>query len=83
MGSFPEQQLVIEPIEPECNLVSRVLRFFGQRVSARTDSGKLEFYYRKISAVKQCKALRGSQSNKFNFVDFPSLSWRPTTGLRI
>ena len=33
----------------------------------RRDSEELEFYYRRISAVKQCKPLRGSQSKQFFF----------------
>ena len=39
------------------NLIPRVLRLFGQRLVARRDSGELEFYYHRISAVKQCKPL--------------------------
>ena len=39
----------------------RVLRLFGQRLVARRD-WLLEFYYCRISAEKQCKPLRGSQS---------------------
>ena len=42
------------------NLVPRVLRLFDQRLVARRDSGVLEFYYRRISAVKQWKPLRSS-----------------------
>ena len=33
------------------NLVPRVLRLFGQRLVARRDSGDIEFYYHRISAV--------------------------------
>ena len=33
-------------------LVSRVLGLFGQQLVARRDSGELEFYYCRISAVK-------------------------------
>ena len=40
----------------------------GQR---REDSGDIEFYYRRISAVKQWKPLRNSQSKKLNFFDAP------------
>ena len=40
---------------------------FGHRLIARRESGVLEFYYRRISAVKQCKLLRGSQFEKKNF----------------
>ena len=40
----------------------------GQR---REDSGDIEFYYRRISAVKQWKPLRNSQSKKLNFFDVP------------
>ena len=58
------------------NLVPRVLRLFGQRLVARRDSGVLEFYYRRISAVKQCKPLRGSQSKNLNFFQIlNSPSW--------
>ena len=40
----------------------------GQR---REDSGDIKFYYRRISAVKQWKPLRDSQSKKLNFFDVP------------
>ena len=40
----------------------------GQR---RKDSGDIEFYYRRISAVKQWKPFRNSQSKKLNFFDVP------------
>ena len=40
----------------------------GQR---REDSGNIEFYYRRISAVKQWKPLQNSQSKKLNFFDVP------------
>ena len=40
----------------------------GQR---REDSGDIEFYYRRISAVKQWNPLRNSQSKKLNFFDVP------------
>ena len=40
----------------------------GQR---REDSGDIEFYYRRISAVKQWKPLRNSQSKKLKFFDIP------------
>ena len=40
------------------NLVPRVLRLSGQWVGARRDSGELEFYYCRISAVKEWKLLR-------------------------
>ena len=43
----------------DLNLVPRVLSLFGQRLVERRDSGVLEFYYRRISAVKQLKPLRG------------------------
>ena len=39
------------------NLIPRVLRLFRQRLVARRDSGVLEVYYRRISAVKQWKRL--------------------------
>ena len=60
------------------NLVPRVLRLFGQRVVARRDSGVLEFYYRRISAVKQCKPLQSSQSQNLNFFEFSRVSPGPT-----
>ena len=40
----------------------------GQR---REDSGDIEFYYRRISAVKQWKPLQNSQSKILNFFDVP------------
>ena len=60
------------------NLVPRVLWLFGQRMGASRDSGVLEFSYRKISAVKQWKPLRGSQSKKNFFRILQSLYWRPS-----
>ena len=43
----------------------------------------LEFYYRRISMVKQCKPLGGTQSKHLNFFsNSQSLSWRPTAGQR-
>ena len=39
-----------------------------------SDSGVLEFSYRKISAVKQWKSLQGSQSNNLDFFEFPRVS---------
>ena len=56
------------------NLVPRVLWLFGQRMGASRDSGVLEFSYRKISAVKQWKPLRGSQSKNLIFFEFPRVS---------
>ena len=56
------------------NLVPRVLWLFGQRMGASSDSGVLEFSYRKISAVKQWKSLQGSQSKNLNFFEFPRVS---------
>ena len=50
------------------NLVPRVFRLFGQRLVARRHSGVLEFYYLRISAVKQCQPLRVSQSKEFSRV---------------
>ena len=39
--------------------------------------------YRRISAVKQCRLLQGSQSKNLLFFEFPRcLSWRPTAGQR-
>ena len=49
------------------NLVPRVFRLFGQRGNA----GNIKFYHRRISAVKQWKPLRNSQSKKLNFFDVP------------
>ena len=46
------------------NLVARVLRLFGQQLVARRDSGELEFYYHRISAVKQYKAVYGAANQK-------------------
>ena len=37
------------------------------RLVAMRDSGELEFYYRRISAVKQCKPLQSSQLKKLEF----------------
>ena len=48
-------------------------------MGASRDSGVLEFSYHKISAVKQWKPLRGSQSKNLNFFRIPqSLYWRPS-----
>ena len=54
------------------NLLPRVLWLFGERLVARRDSGVLEFCYRRISAVKQCKPLRSSQSKNSFFFRIPS-----------
>ena len=54
------------------NLVLRVLRLPGQRLVARRDSEDIKFLYRRISAVKQWKPLRNSQSKNLNFIDVPS-----------
>ena len=51
-----------ETFQVSHNLVPRVLSVFGQRLVARRDSGELEFYYRRISAVKQCKLLSPGQT---------------------
>ena len=40
----------------------------------RRDSGVVEFYYRRISAVKQWKPLRCSQSKNLNFFEFSRVS---------
>ena len=65
-------------VEQTCNgggnLVPTVLRLFGQQLVARRDSGVQEFYYRRISAVEQCKLLRGSQSKKIFFFEFSRVS---------
>ena len=47
---------------------------FGHQVGAWRDSGALEFCYHRISAVKQCKLLWGSQSKHLNFFEFSSVS---------
>ena len=63
------------------NLVPRVLWPFSQRVVASRDSGLLEFYYRRFSAVKQWsryEPLRDSQSKNLNKIPVPQrLYWRP------
>ena len=51
----------------------RVLGLFGQRLVAWRD-WLLEFYYSRISAVKQCKPLRGSQSKNLFFFEFSRVS---------
>ena len=56
------------------NLVPRVLRLFGQRLVTRRDSGELEFYYHRISPVKQWKPLKSSQSKHLNFCGVPRVS---------
>ena len=56
------------------NLVLRVLRLFGQRFVARRDSEELEFYYRRITSVKQCKLLPDSQSKNLFFFEFSRVS---------
>ena len=43
----------------------------------------LEFYYRRISAVKQCKPLRSSQSNSINFFEFSRVSPGAHTSCRL
>ena len=58
----------------DSNLVPRVLRLFGQWLVARRDSGDIEFYHRRISAVKQWKPLRNSQSKNLIFFDVPKFS---------
>ena len=63
----------------ECaNLIPRVLRLFGQQLVARRDSGVLEFYYRRISAVKQWKPLRSlyraANQKNLNFFQFSRVS---------
>ena len=42
----------------------------GQQLVNGRDFGVLEFYYRMISAVKQCKLLRGSRSKNLIFFEF-------------
>ena len=56
------------------NFVPRVFRLFVQRLVFRRDSGDIEFYYRRISAVKQWKPLRNSQSENLNFFEVPRVS---------
>ena len=66
------QRLLGNGTQPaKSNLVPRVLRLFGRLLDTRRDSGVLEFYYWRISAVKQCKPLWGSQSKHLNFSNFP------------
>ena len=45
--------------------------------------GSWNFTYRRISALKQSKLLRGSQAKNLIFFKFSSLSWRPTAGQRV
>ena len=56
-----------------CNAQSRTqgLQAFWSAGQRREDSGDIEFYYRRISAVKQWKPLRNSQLKKLNFIDVP------------
>ena len=56
------------------NLVARVLKLFGQRLVAKRDSGKMECYYCRISAVTQCKPLRSSQSKNLKFFEVSRVS---------
>ena len=65
-------------IRSKASLVPRVLRLFGQWVGTRRDSGVLEFCYRRISAVKQCKLLQDSQSKSLIFSDSPESLLAPT-----
>ena len=70
-------------LEVKGNLVPRVVRLFGQRVDAGRDSGELEFYYRRISAVKQSKPFTGQPIKKIKIFRVPQrLSWRPAPGRR-
>ena len=48
------------------NLVPRVLRLFGQWLVSRRDSGELEFYHRRISAVKVASRY-GAANQKIQF----------------
>ena len=64
---------------PTPSVVPRVLRLFGQRLVARRDSGVLEFYYHRISAVKTMDAVtelkQSSQSKKKkHFFEFSRVS---------
>ena len=58
--------------------VPRVLRLFGQRLVARRDSGVLEFYYRRISAVKQSGLYRAANEKNFFFSNSPESLLAPT-----
>ena len=62
--------------------VPRVLRLFGQRLVARRDSGVLEFYYRRISAVKQSEPLRSlyraANEKNYFFSNSPESLLAPT-----
>ena len=78
-GSYQRQEMGFAKIYQQGRttqlfLVPRVLWIFGQRMGARRDSEVLEFYYRSISAVKQCKPLRSSQSKQFDFFEFSRVS---------
>ena len=53
---------------------------FGQQLVARRDSGEIEFYYRRISGVKQCKPFSTANQKNLNFFRIPqTLPWQPTT----
>ena len=54
---IPQIILSVHIFSVSHNLVPRVLRLYGQRLVARSDSGVLEFNYCRISAVKQWKPL--------------------------
>ena len=62
------------------NLVPRVLRIFDQRLIARRDSGVLEFYYRRISAIKQRRPLQSlyRAANQIFFSNSPESLLAPT-----
>ena len=55
-------------------LIPRVLRLFVQRFVARRDSGVLEDFHRKISAVKQFKTVMCHPIKTFKCFDFPRVS---------
>ena len=60
------------------NLVPRVLGLFGQRLVAKKDSGILEFFHRKIFAVKRCRygsANANAKRKKKKHSKTPSLVW--------
>ena len=53
------------------NIVPRVLRLFGQRLVAKNDSVTLEFFHRKLFAVKRSKSLRVRNPKKNFFFEDP------------
>ena len=58
-------------MEPGTQSRTQSLQAFWSAGQRREDSGDIEFYYRRISAVKQWKPLRNSQSKKLNIFRCP------------